>query len=101
MKIVTDQPSYVVHETYGIGRENWDSPDHLAIGQISMAHIFKTYALEPGGKAHDFPISKTPLNVEEMDFPDLLRPGRSLSGEQYLNRRLFNDALLVVHKGGD
>ncbi|MEH6549747.1 MAG: serine hydrolase [Pseudomonadales bacterium] len=99
MKHITTSPAYSINSDLGIGQSNWDWPEHLAIGQTAMHKLFKTVALEPAGKSMALPVSKQPLDVDTMRFVDPLKPQRNISGEQFLNRRLFNDALLVMHKG--
>ncbi len=99
MRVITRQPDYVVNKDLGIGQANWDAPAHLAAGQLSMHQLFKTVALEPAGPAIPLAISNRPLPVEKMRFGDPLMPGRTMSGEQLLNRRIFNDGLLVMHRG--
>ena len=99
MKIITKQPSYIISESLDIGQHNWDLPQHLALGQLSMEKLFKTVAIESGTLAASLPVSKQTLAVENMQFDDPLMKQRKISGEQLLNRRLYNDALLVMHKG--
>ena len=96
MKIVTEQPSYLINEQLGIGQSNWDYPEHLAIGQLSMSQLFKTVALQPAETA---PLirSQQQLDINNLSVDDPLMPGRKISGEQLLNRRIFNDGLLIMH----
>ncbi len=99
VQIITDQPSYVINDTFAIGQNNWDDPDHLAVGQLSMASLFRTVAIEPGSEVMALPTSKLQLNINTLQFNDPLMPTRTINGDTLLNRRLFNDALLVMHKG--
>jgi len=99
VQVITDTPSLIVSEKLGIGQSNWDEPEHLALGQTQMHKLFKTLAIEPAGTAHVIPESKQSFDLETEVYSDPLMPGRSLSGEQLLNRRVFNDALLIMHKG--
>lgn len=39
------------------------------------------------------------LDVERFHMPAPLWPEKMITGEQFLKRRLFNDGLLVMHKG--
>ena len=96
MKIVTEQPTYTINQQLGIGQSNWDYPEHLAIGQLSMSQLFKTVALEPASIS-PLPRAAKTLDVNGLSVDDPLMPGRKISGEQLLNRRIFNDALLVMH----
>lgn len=98
MKIITSKPSYVIEQALNIGQHNWDAPDHLGIGQLSMDKLFKTVAIE-GNETLALPQGNKPLNVEQLPFNDPLMQGRMITGEQLLNRRIFNDGLLVMHNG--
>ncbi|WNC72068.1 serine hydrolase [Thalassotalea psychrophila] len=98
MKTITSKPSYVIDESLNIGQHNWDRPDNLAIGQLSMDKLFKTVAIECPTTI-ELPRSEQRLNVEQMQFNDPLMQGRMITGEQLLNRRIFNDGLLVMHEG--
>src|SRR4051794_16181515 len=53
--------------------------------------------LEVGGPAVPIPRGAA-LDVADLSFTDPLT-GRALSGEQFLDRRLYTDALAVVHDG--
>jgi len=99
MKIITEQPSYVISETLSIGQHNWDLPAHLAIGQLSMDKLFKTVAIEGKGAFSPLSHGAVHIHVEHQQFDDPLMLGRKISGEQLLNRRVYNDALLVMHQG--
>jgi len=99
MRIVCDKPSYVVNKELGIGQSNWDAPAHLGLGQLSMHQLFKTVALQPCTSPGKLCYATQALAIEEMTFDDPLMPGRTISGEQLLNRRIYNDALLVMHRG--
>jgi len=99
MKIITKQPSYVISEELSIGQHNWDLPAHLAIGQLSMDKLFRTIAIEGKKEISSLPSSQNKLAIEQQQFDDPLMQGRKITGEQLLNRRIYNDALLVMHKG--
>jgi len=99
MRIVTESPSYVIDAELHIGQNNWDSGEYLAIGQISMEKLFRTVALAPSDSALKFSSSNNQLDIDGMTFSDPLMVGRKVSGEQLLNRRIFNDGLIVIHKG--
>ena len=99
VKIVTDSPSYLISEPHAIGQSNWDSPEHLAISQLAMENLFKTLAIQTAPPILALPLANKGLNVDGLSFDDPLRPGRQLNGGDFLNRRLFNDALLVMHQG--
>ncbi len=99
VQVITSTPSYVINEPLGIGQGNWDKPEHLATGQINMHHLFKTLAIEAGDKVQPLPRSSSGFDLETARYTDPLLPGRDLSGEQLLNRRVFNDSLLIMHRG--
>lgn len=98
MKIITDKPSYVINAARGITRENWDHPENLAVGQLAMERLFRTVSLDAPQIKSPLPLSPVQLDVENFHLPDPLRPEKMITGEQFLNRRLFNDGLLVMHK---
>jgi CubicO group peptidase (beta-lactamase class C family) len=99
VRTVTESPFSTLLPEFDIGQQNWDAPHHLAIGQLQMHHLFKTVALEPSTAPAPLPVSSKPLDLYSMAFADPLRAGLMLDGEQFLNRRLFNDALMVLHRG--
>jgi CubicO group peptidase (beta-lactamase class C family) len=94
---ITTAPGGIINTALDIGQHNWDDPAHLAIGQKDMHHLFKTLALEPAGPIMDLVPATKPLPIAQLSFSDPLQPGRDITGEQLLNRRIFNDALLVMH----
>lgn len=97
VKQVTDQPSYIINQSLNIDQSNWDHPDHLAIGQRKMEKLFPTVAIEAGeGSPLTF---GDPLVTDNLGFQDPLDLSNTLGFEDFLNRRLFNDALLIMHKG--
>jgi len=98
VKVVTKNPSALIDEALNIGQHNWDAPDHLALGQLSMQQLFPTLAIEAPAQSMPLPRAENSLNIDTLNFADPLRAGHAISGEQLLNRRLFNDALLVMHK---
>lgn len=99
MKTVTATPCFHINQQFNIGQHNWDKPENLALGQLSMDKLFRTVALEPNSKMTPLVYDQSNFNIDEMVFDDPLMPNRLLFGEQLLNRRVFNDALLVMHKG--
>ncbi|MCJ8318239.1 MAG: beta-lactamase family protein [Colwellia sp.] len=99
MKIITEQPNYIISDELYIGQHNWDFPEHLAIGQLSMEKLFRTVAIEGNGEISPLSSSSNKIALEQQQFEDPLMLGRKITGEQLLNRRIYNDALLVMHKG--
>ena len=99
VKQVTNEPSRVVNSEFRIGQTNWDDPDHLGASQISMNRLFRTVALETSRPPEPLPVSTQPIDVLSLEFDDPLVAGRTIDGNTFLNRRLYNDALLVIHNG--
>jgi CubicO group peptidase (beta-lactamase class C family) len=98
VNIVTETPSAIINESFAISLENWDSPQFLAYSQIHMDKLWRTVALEPGAETLPLPYAEKSLNVDAIVMQDPLTQ-RPMSGDQLLNCRVFNDALLVMHKG--
>ncbi len=99
MKVVVETPSFVIDKELGIGQDNWDFAEHLAVGQLSMEKLFRTVALEAANTTSPLVKSDNSLNIDDMIFDDPLMRRRSITGEQLLNRRIFNDGLLILHHG--
>jgi hypothetical protein len=99
MKTITHDPSYVIDESLNVGQHNWDQPHHLALGQMNMHMLFKTIEIGEETGASKLKQSRKPLDISAIEFDDPLIVERKISGEQLLNRRIYNDALLVMHKG--
>jgi CubicO group peptidase (beta-lactamase class C family) len=99
VKIITETPPGVIHSELAIDHSNWDNPQHLALGQLRMEQLFPTVAIEAPSTTAPLLRATTTLDVEAMHFTDPLQPQRKITGEQYLNRRAFNDALLVIRDG--
>lgn len=99
MKSVTQTPPYIIDQARGIDQSNWDKPECLAISQLSMHKLFKTVAIEPLAPTFELPVANNILGIDTLVFPDPLIQGRKISGEQLLNRRIYNDALLVMQHG--
>ena len=98
VKLVTETPLTVINENFDIGLENWDDAQFLSYSQLNMDKLFRTVALEPGEKTIALPYSKNQLDVDSLVMTDPLTE-RLISGQQLLNARVYNDALLVMHKG--
>lgn len=81
----------------GIDRSNWDQPPHLALSQLHMDRMMPVVYLEPG-TAIPLPRATRSLDVDALSFDDPLT-GAPMSAATFLDRRLFNDALLVMHRG--
>ena len=87
----------VIDAKLGIDRSNWDHPPHLALSQLHMDRMMPVAHLEPGA-AIPLPRAARALDVNALDYDDPLT-GASMDGATFLDRRLFNDALLVMHRG--
>lgn len=98
VKVITDTPTYTINSKFNIVQENWDDPDHLAVSQLAMDSLFKTLAIEPG-ETMNFLVNSTSFDLNDLTFSDPLSPERHINAETFLNRRLFNDSLLIVYKG--
>ena len=87
----------VIDAALGIDRANWDQPQHLSLSQIHMDRMMPVVHLEPAAVL-PLPRSGGTLDVEALTFVDPLT-SRAIDADVFLNRRLFNDALLVFHRG--
>jgi CubicO group peptidase (beta-lactamase class C family) len=81
----------------GYDGRTWDRPWNLARGQITTAERMPSVELDPGGPPKPLPTGPA-LDVAALTFQDPLGSG-TLSADQFLDRRLFNDALAVVQDG--
>lgn len=81
----------------GYDATTWDQPQNLARGQLTAAERMPSAVLEPGDLAT--PVPRGPaLDVGALHFTDPLT-GRAMTGEQFLDRRLYTDALAVLQDG--
>ena len=87
----------IIDARLGIDRSNWDHPPHLALSQLRMDRMMPVVHLEP---AHPIALPRAPrtLDIDALTFDDPWT-GSAIDGATFLNRRLFNDALLVMHRG--
>jgi CubicO group peptidase (beta-lactamase class C family) len=81
----------------GYDGRSWDTPANLVRGQISTAERMRSAELESGGAARPLPSGES-LDLEAAAFTDPLT-GRTMTGAQFLDRRLRTDALAVVKDG--
>jgi CubicO group peptidase (beta-lactamase class C family) len=84
-------------ESLGYGDLTWDRPAFLARGQISTEQRMPTARLHPAGSTQPLPIG-SPLDLAGLAVHDPLLD-RTIDMATFLDRRLFNDALLVWHRG--
>jgi CubicO group peptidase (beta-lactamase class C family) len=86
-----------VDNEFGYSDTTWDRPAFLSVGQTSAASRMPTAVLEPGDRRLSFPMGD-PLDLQDVAFHDVLFD-RPMLADDFLNRRLFNDGLLVLHRG--
>jgi CubicO group peptidase (beta-lactamase class C family) len=88
----------IINQALGINWSNWDSPAHLAYSQRAMIEFWPTAVIAAPSRAIALDYSTTPLELERLEFPE---PGtdRRLDATQLLDRRMCNDALLVMYRG--
>jgi CubicO group peptidase (beta-lactamase class C family) len=87
----------IIDARLGIDRSNWDHPPHLALSQLRMDRMMPVVYLEPA-QTIALPRAPQTLDIDALTFDDPWTT-RTLDGAAFLNRRLFNDALLVMHRG--
>ncbi len=87
----------IIEAKLGIDRSNWDEPPHLALSQLHMDRMMPVVHLEPG-QAIALPRAAQTLHVDALAFQDPLS-GQPIDAATFLDRRLFNDALMVMHRG--
>jgi len=87
----------VIDARLGIDRSNWDHPPHLALSQLHMDRMMPVVHVEPAAPI-PLPRASHTLDVDALIFDDPLTQ-QPIDGATFLNRRLFNDALLVMHRG--
>ncbi len=83
--------------TLGYDGTTWDRPWNLARGQLTTAERMPSVELDPGDVSTPL-VRGADLDVGALSFTDPLT-GRATSGDQFLDRRLYADALAVVHDG--
>jgi CubicO group peptidase (beta-lactamase class C family) len=91
----TGQPGHLA--ALGYDGLAWEQPWNLVRGQITTAERMPSVELAPGGPPAPLPAGPT-LDLDELSLTDPLT-GRELAFGEYVGRRLFNDGLLVVHRG--
>jgi CubicO group peptidase (beta-lactamase class C family) len=87
----------VIDARRGIDRSNWDYPPHLASSQLHMDRMMPVVFLEPNAPI-ELPRAAHAFDVDALIFGDPLSD-RPIDGATFLNRRLCNDSLLVMHRG--
>ena len=88
----------IINESLGIDWSNWDFPSHLAYSQRDMIAFWPTVVIAAPNTPVALDYAKRPLELERNLFQEP-GTGRQLDGGQFLDRRLCNDALLVMHRG--
>ena len=84
-------------QALGLLGSAWDSPHLLAWGQTSFASRMPTAVIEPFGPVQPLSLGPT-LDLAELRLHDPLL-SRPIDASSFLERRLFNDALLVMRRG--
>ncbi|GAA4648729.1 serine hydrolase [Kistimonas scapharcae] len=92
-------PDFTCNKELDIGHNDWDKSEYLALSQTQMARFFPTLEIDNGPVTAPLHYAETPWDINGTRFSDPLIEGRNISGEQLLNRRLYNDGLLVLHRG--
>jgi CubicO group peptidase (beta-lactamase class C family) len=92
-------PTGTPRELSAVGYDDstWDLASNLARGQLTTGERMPSVELETGGSVASWAPGPS-LDVGALTFSDPLT-GRALTGDQFLDRRLYADALAVVHDG--
>ena len=85
----------VIDARLGIDRSNWDHAEHLALSQLHMDRMMPVVHL--AGETIPLSGAAHTLDVNALTYDDPLT-GEPIDGATFLERRLFNDALLVMHQ---
>ena len=96
VKKVSGQSEAWLNTEFGIGQVNWDQAECLALSQTEMHRLFPTIALGSEQPCHFLPPSESALNLDSLSWSDPLRPSRFIDTDTFLNRRLFNDGLIIL-----
>lgn len=93
-----ETPQRVINAELGIDWSNWDHPTHLAYSQRATPAFWPTAVIEAPRQAAPLEYAVSQLKLEDLE---LAEPGtdRVIDAALLLERRLFNDALLVMHRG--
>ncbi len=88
----------VINEALGIDWSNWDYPTHLAYSQRAMIDFWPTDIIKAPETSHTLDYCAQQM---DLDLLKVYEPGtqRSMSASQLLERRMYNDALLIMHRG--
>ena len=88
----------VINEALGIDWSNWDFPSHLAYSQRAMTAFWPTAVIAAPKETIHLKRAGSGLDLADLAFTE---PGtdRAMTAGQLLDRRLYNDALLVMHRG--
>ena len=81
----------------GYDARTWDRPAHLSRGQLTTTERMPSAVLGSGEVVHEIPRGAQ-LDLDAVAWTDPLS-GRGMTADQFLDRRMFSDALLVVHRG--
>lgn len=81
----------------GLLGSEWDRPHLLAWGQTSFSGRMPTAVIDPTAPLQPLPLGPT-LDLAELRLHDPLLD-RPIDTASFLERRLFNDALLIMRRG--
>lgn len=101
-KLIVESPVGRTSLGLAIEHADWDKSENLAVSQISMQNFYRSYAISAGhseGEGAPFVFAKRLWDLEGISFVDPLNTERTLLGSDFLNRRLYNDGLLVLQAG--
>lgn len=90
-------PPEATREALGLNDSEWDRPHLLAWGQTSFSSRMPTAVIDPYGPAQPLPMESR-LDLAALRLHDSLLD-RPIDITTFLERRLFNDALLVMSRG--
>jgi CubicO group peptidase (beta-lactamase class C family) len=90
--------SRTINPALGIDWSNWDHPTHLAYSQRAMREFWPTAVMAPSARATPLKVAAQSLDLSRLNVGE---PGtkRQMTLEQLVDRRMYNDALLIMHKG--
>lgn len=92
-------PTGTPQELAAVGYDGttWDRPRNLARGQLTTLERMPSVELGTGPAVLPLPVGE-PLDVAALGYRDPLT-GAAMTGDQFLDRRLYTDALAVISNG--
>jgi CubicO group peptidase (beta-lactamase class C family) len=97
-RVMPAQGERVINAQLGIDWSNWDHSTHLGYSQRAMIDFWPTEVINAPEIALPLVYAGESLELERLQ---LTEPGtaRQMSAAQLVERRLYNDAMLVMHRG--